>query len=110
MRASLKGIPYDLGSRDEKGFQTKFYLISDLLGVQIQTEFKIATGRADVVIETPQVVYVMEFKYGKSAQVALDQIGAKDYTVPFEADGRKVVKVGVNFSAEEQTIDEWIIE
>ena len=110
MRSYLKGIPYDLGSRDEKGFQTKFYLIFDLLGVQIETEFKTATGRVDAVIATPQAVYVLEFKYGKSAQVAVDQINAKDYAVPFAADGRKVVKVGVNFSADEQTIDEWIIE
>ena len=110
MRAYLKGIPYDLGSRDEKGFQTKFYLIFDLLGVQIETEFKTATGRVDAVITTPQVVYVMEFKYDKSARAALNQIDAKDYAVPFAVDGRRVVKVDVNFSADEQTIDEWIIE
>lgn len=109
MRAYLKGIPYDLGSRDEKGFQTKFYLIFDLLGVQIETEFKTATGRVDAVIETPRAIYVMEFKYDRSAQAALEQIDAKDYAVPFKADGRKVVKVGVNFSAAEQTIDEWIL-
>ncbi len=109
MRAYLKGVPYDLGSRSEKGFQTKFYLIFDLLGVQIETEFKTATGRVDAVVGTPQAIYVMEFKYDRSAQAALEQINAKDYAVPFGADGRKVVKVGVNFSAAEQTIDEWVI-
>ena len=109
MRSYLKGIPYDLGSRDERGFQTKFYLIFDLLGVQIKTEFKTATGRVDAVIETPQAIYIMEFKYDKSAQAALEQIDTKDYAVPFARDGRDVVKVGVNFSAAEQTIDEWVI-
>ncbi len=109
MRSYFKGIPYDLGSRDEKGFQTKFYLIFDLLGVQIETEFKTATGRVDAVIKTPQNIYVMEFKYDKSARAAFDQIDDKDYAVPFASDGREVVKVGVNFSAGEQTIDEWII-
>ncbi len=110
MRSYLKSIPYDLGSRDEKGFQTKLYLIFDLLGVQIKTEFKTATGRVDAVVETPQTIYVMEFKYGKSARAALEQINAKDYALPFAAGGRDVVKVGVNFSADEQTINEWIIE
>ena len=40
MRAYLAGIPYHLGSRDERGFETTFYLIFDLLGIQIETEFK----------------------------------------------------------------------
>ncbi len=110
MRSYLSSIPYHLGSRDERGFQTKFFLIFDLLGIQIKTEFKTATGRVDAVIAYDDTVYVMEFKYDKSAQVALNQIDEKGYLVPFSADGRRLFKVGVNFSAQEQTIDEWLIE
>ena len=109
-RSYLAGIPYHLGSRDERGFETTFYLIFDLLGIQIETEFKTATGRADAVVTTPERLYVLEFKYDGTAQKALDQIGEKGYLVPFEADGRTLVKAGVNFSSAEQTIDEWIIE
>lgn len=110
MRAYLAGIPYHLGSRDERGFQTVFFLIFDLLGIQIQTEFKTATGRADAVVESADAVYVMEFKYGKSAQEALDQIDSRGYLVPFSAGSKVLVKVGVNFSPETRTIDEWVIQ
>ena len=108
-RSYLAGIPYHLGSRDERGFETTFYLIFDLLGIQIETEFKTATGRADAVVTTPERLYVLEFKYDGTAQKALAQIGEKGYLVPFEADGRPLVRAGVNFSSEQQTIDEWVI-
>ena len=52
----------------------------------------------------------MEFKYEKSAQEALAQIGERGYLLPYAADGRKLYKVGVNFSEKTQTIGEWIIE
>ncbi len=110
MRAYLASIPYHLSSRDERGFQTKFYLIFDLLGIQIETEFKTATGRIDAVVKTAGTVYVMEFKYNKTPEEALAQIDAKDYALPFSADGRKLVKVGVNFSEKEQTIDGWVVD
>ena len=55
-------------------------------------------------------VYVMEFKYGRTTQEALAQIDQKGYLVPFEARGKRLVKVGVNFSPETRTIDDWIIE
>lgn len=109
MRSYLAEIPYHLGSRDERGFETTFYLIFDLLGIQIETEFKTATGRVDAVVRTGDTLYVMEFKYGKGAAEALAQIDEKDYCLPFESDGRHLIKIGVNFSPEERTIDDWII-
>ncbi len=110
LRSYLAGIPYHLSSRDEKGFQTKFFLIFDLLGIQIETEFKTATGRVDAVVSADDAVYVMEFKYDKTAEEALAQIDDRSYLVPFSADDRKLYKVGVNFSSETQTIERWIIE
>ncbi len=109
-KSYLAGIPYHLGSRDERGFETTFFLIFDLLGIQIETEFKTATGRVDAVVRTDSSVYVMEFKYNKSASAALAQIDDKGYMLPFTHDGRKLYKVGVNFSEDLQTIDEWLIE
>ena len=36
LRVYLAGMPYDLGSKDERGFETTFYLIFDLLGANVQ--------------------------------------------------------------------------
>jgi hypothetical protein len=51
----------------------------------------------------------VEFKVNASADEALAQIDSRGYTIPYEVDGRKVVKVGVNFSSETRTIEEWKI-
>ena len=109
IRAYLAGIPYHLGSRDERGFQTKFYLILDLLGIQIETEFRTATGRVDAVVRSRGNVYVFEFKYDRPATEALAQIDDKGYLVPFSAGEGRLLKVGVSFSGETQTIGEWVI-
>ncbi len=110
MRSFMAGIPYHLGSRSERGFQTTFWIVFTLLGAQIETEVKTATGRADAVMRLPGAIYVFEFKYDRSAAEALAQIDERGYLVPFEADGRRLFKVGVNFSSKTQTIEEWLIE
>ena len=110
MRSFMAGMPYHLGSRSERGFQTTFWLVFTLLGAQIETEVKTATGRADAVMRLPDAIYVFEFKYNRSAAEALAQIDERGYMVPFEADGRKLYKVGVNFSEETQTIEDWVIQ
>ena len=109
-KAFMAGMPYHLGSHSERGFQTTFWLIFTLLGAQIETEVKTATGRVDTVVKAPDAIYVVEFKYEKSAQEALAQIDERGYLLPYAADGRKLYKVGVNFSEKTQTIGEWIIE
>jgi len=58
-------------------------------------------------VETPQYVYIFEFKLDGTAAEALQQIDEKGYARPYEADSRKVVKVGVNFSSQTGTIQEW---
>jgi len=40
----------------------------------------------------------------------LTQINDKGYMVPFEADGRKLVKIGVSFSTETRTVEDWSYE
>ena len=52
----------------------------------------------------------MELKLDGSADAALKQIDEKGYLIPYSADGRKLVKIGVNYSSEERTITEWKIE
>lgn len=110
MRAYLAGVSYRLSNKTERDVQTIFYLVFSLIGSFIKVEEESAHGRADVVITLPSVVYVMELKFDGSADAALRQIDEKGYLIPYTADGRRLVKVGVNYSSEERTITEWRIE
>lgn len=52
----------------------------------------------------------MEFKLNGTAEEALQQINEKQYAQPFASDGRRVVKIGVNFSSETRNIEKWVVE
>jgi hypothetical protein len=39
----------------------------------------------------------------------LEQIESNGYAIPYQADGRKLVKVGVKFNAETRVPEEWIV-
>ena len=40
---------------------------------------------------------------------ALAQIESKNYAIPYQSDGRRIVKIGVNFDSATRTIGEWKI-
>ena len=105
--AFFASIPYDLDNKTEKHFHTIFYLLFSMTGLYVESEVRSAIGRADVVIKTPTHIYVFELKVDGSAEDALRQIDSKGYLVPYTADGRKLVKVGVNFDSATRTVSEW---
>ena len=100
-------IPYDLNNKTEKHFHTLFYLLFSMTGLYVESEVKSAVGRADIVIKTETHIYVFELKLDGSADEALKQIDSKGYLVPYRTDGRKLVKVGVNFDSATRTVRDW---
>lgn len=86
-----------------------FHVVFTLLGQFIRSEVRSSRGRADAVVHTPTAIYVFEFKLDGTADAALKQIDEKGYLIPYTLDGRKLVKVGVNFSKETRNIDEYIV-
>ena len=76
----------------------------------MDTEVKSAIGRADVVVKMKDAIYVFEFKFDGTPEEALAQIDSKQYAIPYQSDGRRIVKVGVNFDSTTRTIGAWKIE
>ncbi len=109
-QAFFASIPNDLENKTEKHYQTIFYLLFRLMGQYVETEVKSAIGRADVVVKMQDAIYVFEFKMDGTAEEALAQIDSKRYAIPYKADHRRVVKIGVSFDSATRTIGEWIIE
>ena len=81
-----------------------------MMNVAVLTQVKSCRGRADAVMFSPDSIFIFEIKINKSAKEALAQIDDKGYMVPFEADGRRLVKIGISFSTETRTIEEWVYE
>ena len=117
MKAFLAGIPYVEGFKkkledaafSEGFYEYTFWLIFNMMNVYAQTQVKCLGGRIDFVVQMPDTTYVFELKVNGTAQEALDQIDSKGYALPYKTEGRKVVKVGVQFDRETMTIGEYII-
>jgi hypothetical protein len=80
-----------------------------MLNVYVRTQVKCAKGRTDIVVWMPDAIYMMELKVNGTAEDALRQIDEKGYAEPFATDGRRVVKIGIKFSPETMSVDEWKI-
>jgi len=117
MQAYLAGIPYVEGFKKKleeaatkEGFyEYTFYLIFSMLNVYVRTQVKCAGGRIDVVVLMPDTTYVLELKTTESARKALEQIEDKGYALPYQTDGRQIVKAGIHFDMDKRTIDDWVI-
>ena len=116
LTAFLASIPYSMRRKNderewERYFHYTFYLILRLMSLYVvYTEKEQSQGRVDCIVETDKYVYIFEFKLDSTAAAALQQIEDKGYARPYEADSRKLYKVGVNFSSKTGTIDDWSID
>ena len=112
----LSSIPYTMRRKEdekerERYFQYTFYLIMRLISVYtVYTEKVQSQGRVDCIVETPQYVYIFEFKLDGTADEALQQIEDKGYAREYDSDKRQVFKIGASFSSETGTIGEWKIK
>lgn len=61
----------------------------------------------DISLKVADAIYILEFKYGKTAVEARDQILQKNYAVRFAADPRPVFAVGLNISKTHRTIESY---
>lgn len=108
MRSFFANTPYELVRDLENHYQTVMFTICRLLGYYTKAEYHTSNGRIDMVVKANQFTYVFEFKFNKTALEALAQIDTKEYALPFQAEGQKVFKVGINFSKETRNIDDFI--
>ena len=113
LTAFLASIPYSVRRRNdereyERYFGYTFYLLLRMLSCYLlYREKETSQGRADCVFETPNDVYIFEFKLDGTADAALLQIEEKGYAREYATDSRRIHQIGVNFSSKTGTIEEW---
>ena len=118
MQAYLASLPYVEGfkrkleevSNAEGFYEYTFYLIFSMLNVYVRTQVKTARGRIDMVVHMPDTIYILELKLNGTAQQALDQINGRGYSVPYQTEGRGLVKIGASFSTDTRSLNSWVIE
>jgi hypothetical protein len=110
LTAFFADTPYELFRELENHYQNVLYIVSKLMGFYVRAEYHTSQGSIDMVLQTTDYTYVMEFKLDGTAEQALQQINDKHYTQPFETGHRRLIKVGVNFSSTTRNIERWVVE
>ncbi|MBQ9650765.1 MAG: AAA family ATPase [Prevotella sp.] len=103
------GIPYSITDKNqnEQLYQSLIYAALMGYGADVSAEEQTSDGRMDIAIKMTDAIYILELKYGKTAEEAVEQILRKNYAARFAADPRPVYAVGLNISKDRRTIDSY---
>lgn len=106
LQSFLADIPARLHIPKEAYFHSLVYMMLRLTGVRLLLEKETSTGRIDAVLEFPDKVYIIEFKFGTGSRIknvktlsrnALAQIETRQYHLPFLQTGKKIILFGIGF-------------
>ncbi len=103
-------FPYTIINNNERHYQAVMFTIFSMLGANVTVEEPTPDGRIDMVLKTDKTIYIFELKYNKSAESAIQQIVQKDYSRIYASDSRRIVKVGLNFSEDRRSLENWKVE
>ena len=100
IKVLFANIPSNLYLKEEKYYHSIFIMILFMSGIKINSEVNTSIGRIDGVIETPNNIIILEFKYNLPPSDGLKQIVKKRYYEKFLSAGKEIVLVGVSFTKE----------
>lgn len=113
MRSLIADVPYSnkkLASMDmEERYRLIISTILNAIGLRVEVERMLSTGRIDLVAWTSSYIYVMELKLSGNGGVsaAEQQIKASGYTEPFKGDRRKVIALAVELDSDGRGLVDW---
>lgn len=109
LNSILADLPAETFDKQSEGlYHGLVHLVFNYLGMYADSEVHSAQGRADVIVQTATHVYIFEFKFNKTAQEAIEQIHERNYASKYQASGKLITAVGVNFNGKEKQIDDWL--
>ena len=113
LKALIADVPFSnkkLGSMDmEERYRLIMSTIFNAIGCRVEVEKMIATGRIDMVVEVTNFVYVLELKLSNNGGIdaATEQMRAKQYAEPFNADKRKVIALAIELDDKGKGLVDW---
>lgn len=110
--SDVKLLPLRNRFKFESDFQFIIFSILYLAcgAEKVSLEDSTSCGKMDLVVMNEKFIYIFEFKIGEDALEAINQIERKGYEMKWEADSRKIIKVGISFSSERRCISDCIIK
>ena len=93
----LSGIPYSLHIEDEKFYHSLLQTIFFAAGIETQSERLTSIGRMDIILELPNIIYVVELKVNKPTEEGLVQIKTQKYYEPFMHKNKPIRALAISF-------------
>ena len=114
LKALIADVPYSNKKLASMHMEERYRLILstifNAIGLRVEVEKQIATGRIDMVVTADNYIYVLELKLSNNGglSAAEAQIKAKQYAEPFKADQkRKVVALAVELDDMGKGLVDW---
>ena len=113
LKALIADVPYSNKKLASMNMEERYRLIIstilNAIGLRVEVERMLATGRIDIVAENPRYIYVIELKLRSNGgkQAAVQQIASHQYLAPFQSDKRKVVGLGIELDEDGKGLLDW---
>ena len=93
----------------EERYRLIISTILNAIGMKVEVERMLATGRIDLVASTSRFVYVIELKLKNNGgkEAAVRQILDNQYLEPFKADKREIIGLGIELDDEGKGLLDW---
>ncbi len=107
----LADLPYHLfKGKKENFYHALVHLHFRYLGLYMDSEVHTSRGRMDAVVQTPDRVFILEFKIDADADTALQQIIQKGYADKYRHTGKALTGMGISFDTERKMVGDWKVE
>ena len=113
LKALVADVPYSnkkLASMDmEERYRLIISTILNAIGLKVEVEHMLSTGRIDLIVKTTHHIYVIELKLRNNGgkEAAIKQIQDRQYLESFKADKREVVGLGIELDEEGKGVLDW---
>lgn len=113
LKSLIADVPYSniklASMKMEERYRLIISSIFHAIGLRVEVERMISTGRIDMVVYTSKYIYVIELKLINNGGInaAEQQMIHNQYTAPFEADGRQVVSLVIELDDMGKGMSDW---
>ncbi len=113
LKALVADVPYSnkkLASMDmEERYRLIISTIFNAIGLKVEVERMLATGRVDIVAQTSRYIYVIELKLRNNGgkEAAVRQIRDRQYLEPFQAGKRQTIGLGIELDEMGKGLLDW---
>ena len=113
LKALIADVPYSnkkLASMDmEERYRLIISTILNAIGLRVEVERMLSTGRIDIVAETQATIYVIELKLSKNGgrKAGIEQIINNQYLEPFKSSKRQVIGLAIELDDMGKGLVDW---